>query len=124
MADKPLFALDAEGRWRLAFDAQQWVVQQRMGRATLGRSGTWPTLHSRWRARHLPRSSASARAHRRLMRGYLVHRPARARLSHAYLVGLAPTAHQEAGPRCPTACLAGAAHVTAPSGTHESLKPH
>ncbi len=31
MADKPLFNLDAEGRWRLAFDRQQWVVQQRVG---------------------------------------------------------------------------------------------
>ncbi len=31
MADKPLFSLDAEGRWRLAFDRQQWVVQQRVG---------------------------------------------------------------------------------------------
>ncbi len=31
MADKPLFDLDAEGRWRLAFDRQQWVVPQRVG---------------------------------------------------------------------------------------------
>ncbi len=29
MADKPLFNLDAEGRWRLAYDSQQWVVQRR-----------------------------------------------------------------------------------------------
>ncbi len=29
MADQPLFILDAESRWRLAFDAQQWVVQRR-----------------------------------------------------------------------------------------------
>ncbi len=33
MADKPLFILDAEGRWRLAYDANQWVVQQRRGKA-------------------------------------------------------------------------------------------
>ncbi len=26
MTDKPLFNLDAEGRWRLAYDRQQWVV--------------------------------------------------------------------------------------------------
>ena len=31
MTDKPLFNLDAEGRWRLAFDRQQWVVQRRAG---------------------------------------------------------------------------------------------
>jgi hypothetical protein len=29
MTDKPLFSLDAEGRWRLAYDRQQWVVQRR-----------------------------------------------------------------------------------------------
>ncbi len=29
MTDKPLFNLDAEGRWRLAYDSQQWVVQRR-----------------------------------------------------------------------------------------------
>ena len=29
MADLPLFTLDAESRWRLAFDAQQWVGQRR-----------------------------------------------------------------------------------------------
>ncbi len=28
MADKPLFNLDAEGRWRLAYDRQQWVLQR------------------------------------------------------------------------------------------------
>ncbi len=31
MADKPLFNLDAEGRWRLAYDKQQWVIQRRAG---------------------------------------------------------------------------------------------
>ncbi len=31
MADKPLFSLDAEGRWRLAYDVNQWVVQRRVG---------------------------------------------------------------------------------------------
>ncbi len=29
MTDKPLFILDAEARWRLAYDRQQWVVQRR-----------------------------------------------------------------------------------------------
>ena len=28
MADKPLFILDAESRWRLAYDSQQWVLQR------------------------------------------------------------------------------------------------
>ncbi len=27
MADIPIFELDAEGRWRLAYDGRQWVVQ-------------------------------------------------------------------------------------------------
>ncbi len=31
MADKPLFTLDAEGRWRLAYDSNQWVLQRRVG---------------------------------------------------------------------------------------------
>ena len=31
MADKPLFNLDAEGRWRLAYDSNQWVLQKRTG---------------------------------------------------------------------------------------------
>ena len=31
MADKPLFTLDAEARWRLAFDPLQWIVQRRVG---------------------------------------------------------------------------------------------
>ncbi len=31
MADKPLFNLDAEGRWRLAYDSNQWVLQRRVG---------------------------------------------------------------------------------------------
>ena len=29
MADLPLFTLDAEGRWRLAYDPLQWIVQRR-----------------------------------------------------------------------------------------------
>ncbi len=33
MADNPLFNLDPEGRWRLAYDAQQWVIQRRKGSA-------------------------------------------------------------------------------------------
>ncbi len=33
MADNPLFNLDAEGRWRLAYDSNQWVIQRRKGSA-------------------------------------------------------------------------------------------
>ena len=33
MADKPLFTLDIEGRWRLAYDSNQWVIQRRKGSA-------------------------------------------------------------------------------------------
>ena len=31
MADKPLFNLDTEARWRLAYDSNQWVLQKRAG---------------------------------------------------------------------------------------------
>jgi len=34
MADIPLFMLDAEGRWRLSYDQNQWIVQRRDGRRT------------------------------------------------------------------------------------------
>ncbi len=47
MTDKPLFNLDAEGRWRLAYDAQQWVIQRRKGPARpANRSGI---AESGWR---------------------------------------------------------------------------
>ena len=29
MADNPLFTLDAKGRWRLAYDSLQWIIQHR-----------------------------------------------------------------------------------------------
>ena len=31
MADTPLFVLDAKGRWRLAYDDLQWVLQKATG---------------------------------------------------------------------------------------------
>ncbi len=37
MADKPLFNLDAKGRWRLAYDKQQWIIQRRVGSARPGK---------------------------------------------------------------------------------------
>ncbi len=30
MADRLLFDLDTEGRWRLAYDSNQWVLQRRL----------------------------------------------------------------------------------------------
>ena len=33
MADTPLFELDAERRWRLAYDREQWVLQRRTQKA-------------------------------------------------------------------------------------------
>ena len=48
MADKPLFNLDAEGRWRLAYDPLQWIVQRRK---TLPRpSEAGDSAEPRWRA--------------------------------------------------------------------------
>ncbi len=47
MADRPLFNLDTKGRWRLAYDAQQWVIQRRTGPARpANRSGI---AESGWR---------------------------------------------------------------------------
>ncbi len=50
MADKPLFNLDAEGRWRLAYDRQQWIVQRRAGNPLPGRSGNAAGATSGWKA--------------------------------------------------------------------------
>ena len=48
MADKPLFTLDAEARWRLAYDARQWVLQRRK---TLPRpSEVGDSAEPHWRA--------------------------------------------------------------------------
>ena len=50
MADKPLFELDADARWRLAYDRQQWVVQRRAGNPLPGRSGSAAGATSGWKA--------------------------------------------------------------------------
>ncbi len=49
MADKPLFNLDAEGRWRLAYDRQQWVVQRRTQKARMRRIEGHAIADSGWR---------------------------------------------------------------------------
>ena len=47
MADNPLFNLDAEGRWRLAYDSNQWIIQRKKGSARpANRSGI---AESGWR---------------------------------------------------------------------------
>ena len=48
MADIPLFTLDAEGRWRLAYDRQQWIIQRRKGPARP--CGVVPGRDSGWMA--------------------------------------------------------------------------
>ncbi len=48
MADTPLFNLDAEGRWRLAYDRQQWIIQRRKGLARP--CGVVPGRDSGWMA--------------------------------------------------------------------------
>ena len=47
MADRSLFTLDAKGRWRLAYDSNQWIIQRRKGPARpANRSGI---AESGWR---------------------------------------------------------------------------
>ncbi len=49
MADKPLFSLDAEGRWRLAYDAQQWVIQRRTKKPRVSHTEGGSIADSGWR---------------------------------------------------------------------------
>ncbi len=49
MADKPLFTLDAEARWRLAYDAQQWIIQRRTQKARVRRLEGHAIADSGWR---------------------------------------------------------------------------
>ncbi len=48
MADRPLFNLDTEGRWRLAYYRQKWIIQRRVGAARPSDSGA--VLKSGWQA--------------------------------------------------------------------------
>ncbi len=50
MTDKPLFNLDTDGRWRLAYDRQQWVIQRRVGKPLPGRSDSSAGATSGWQA--------------------------------------------------------------------------
>ncbi len=49
MADKPLFTLDAEGRWRLAYDSNQWVLQRRTQKPRVRRLEGHAIADSGWR---------------------------------------------------------------------------
>ena len=49
MADNPLFNLDAEGRWRLAYDKQQWVIQRRTQKPRVRRLEGHAIADSGWR---------------------------------------------------------------------------
>ncbi len=49
MADKPLFNLDTDGRWRLAYDRQQWIIQRRTKKARVGRTEGGSIADSGWR---------------------------------------------------------------------------
>ena len=55
MADKPLFNLDAEDRWRLAYDRQQWVVQRRTQKPRVRRLEGHAIADTGWRAVSLHR---------------------------------------------------------------------
>ncbi len=50
MTDTPLFTLDSEARWRLAFDRQQWVVQRRVGKPRPARSDSAAGATTGWKA--------------------------------------------------------------------------
>ncbi len=49
MADKPLFNLGAEGRWRLAYDRQQWMIQRRAGKPYRHGSDSAAMRRTGWR---------------------------------------------------------------------------
>ena len=49
MADRPLFNLDTEGRWRLAYDRQQWVIQRRAQKPRVRRLEGHAIADSGWR---------------------------------------------------------------------------
>ena len=49
MTDEPLFNLDAKGRWRLAYDSQQWVIQHRTKKARVSHTEGGSIRDSGWR---------------------------------------------------------------------------
>ena len=66
MTDRPLFMVDAEGRWRLAYDANQWVLQRKKGRTKIGMpANLYEPCRNRQLAAALPLSGSSSAACRR-----------------------------------------------------------
>ena len=49
MADKPLFTLDTNGRWRLAHDSNQWVIQRRTQKPRVRRLEGHAIADTGWR---------------------------------------------------------------------------
>ena len=49
LTDRPLFNLDTEGRWRLAYDSQQWVIQRRAQKPRVRRLEGHAIADSGWR---------------------------------------------------------------------------
>ena len=47
MADKPIFALDAEGKWQLAYDDLQWILQYRSPKSGKTRSVSFIATYRR-----------------------------------------------------------------------------
>ena len=49
MPDRPLFDLDATGKWRLAHDKNQWIIQKRTARGCLkGTRNGEPSFRGVW----------------------------------------------------------------------------
>ncbi len=55
MADKPLFNLDTKGRWRLAYDREQWMIQRRAGKPCQRGSDSAAMRRTGWKAVSLRR---------------------------------------------------------------------
>ena len=56
MADLPLFILDAESRWRLAYDALQWIIQRRTQKPRTRSLKGHAIVDSGWRGNRLHRT--------------------------------------------------------------------
>ena len=80
MADKPLFDLDAAGRWRLAYDRQQWVVQRRAGTPCPRGSDSAAMRRTGWKAVSFIGSTKATLARVLREKGVAVTAAAQARL--------------------------------------------
>ncbi len=69
MADKPLVTLDTEGRWRLAYDSNQWVIQRRTQKPRVRRLEGHAIADTGWRG-----VSPSSAARRRRCTAYFARR--------------------------------------------------